>query len=84
VATSRITVWSEGGEAGKFATQAGKTNLNLRHLNATAYAQFSRQERGPRRGRVEGKIANVKLSAQTGNVESLSWRAALPSQELLH
>ena len=58
---------------GKFATQAGKTNLNYAyHLNATAYAQFLRgksEALGVRR--VEGKIATVRLSPQTGNIESL-------------
>jgi len=57
----------------KFAIQAGKTNLNYAyHLNATAYAQFLRgksEAMGVKR--VEGKIATVKLSPQTGNIESL-------------
>jgi tryptophan halogenase len=58
---------------GKFAIQVGKTSLNYAyHLNATAYAQFLRTKSealGVRR--VEGKIAKVNVSAQTGNIESL-------------
>src|SRR6476659_3393536 len=58
---------------GKFATHVGKTILNYAyHLNATAYAQFLRgksEAMGVRR--VEGKIANVRVAAQTGDIESL-------------
>jgi tryptophan halogenase len=58
---------------GKFATQAGKTNVNYAyHLNATVYAQFLRaksESLGARR--VEGKISRIHVSAQTGNIESL-------------
>jgi tryptophan halogenase len=58
---------------GKFAIQAGKTALNYAyHLDATAYAQFLRRKSealGARR--VEGKIARVSVSAQTGDIESL-------------
>ena len=53
---------------GKFATQAGKTNLNYAyHLNATAYAQFLRgksEALGVRR--VEGKIATVRVVSADG------------------
>jgi tryptophan halogenase len=58
---------------GKFAIQAGKKNVNYAyHLNATAYAQFLRgksEALGVKR--VEGKIAQVRMSAQSGNIESL-------------
>jgi tryptophan halogenase len=57
----------------KFATQVGKAHLNYAyHLNATAYAQFLRgksEALGARR--VEGKIAKINVSAQSGNIESL-------------
>jgi tryptophan 7-halogenase len=58
---------------GKFAIQAGKTNLNYAyHLNATAYAQYLRgKSEGLGAKRVEGKITKVRLSEQTGNIESL-------------
>jgi tryptophan halogenase len=59
---------------GKFATQAGKTPLNYAyHLNATAYAQFLRgKSEALGAKRVEGKIATVKMSPETGNIESLN------------
>jgi tryptophan halogenase len=58
---------------GKFAIVAGKTPLNYAyHLNATAYAQFLRaKSEAMGAKRVEGKIAQVRVSPQTGNIESL-------------
>jgi tryptophan halogenase len=61
-------------EAGKFAKMAGETPLTYAfHLNATAYAAFLRQKSealGVRR--VEGKISEVTLDPQTGNIQSLA------------
>jgi tryptophan 7-halogenase len=60
-------------KAGRFAIQAGRTHLNYAyHLNATAYAQFLRAKSealGVRR--VEGRIASVPLSPESGDIVSL-------------
>jgi len=60
-------------EAGKFAKKAGETPLTYAfHLNATAYARFLRQKSetlGVKR--VEGKIADVVVNQETGDIQSL-------------
>ena len=74
---------------GKFAIQAGKTNLNYAyHLNATAYAQFLRgksEAMGVKR--VEGKIATVNCLRRVGlrrpaTSSRWSWMAAPPCREI--
>lgn len=59
--------------AGKFAVQAGETPLTYAfHLDATAYAGYLRQKAeslGVRR--VEGKISEVNIDPETGNIQSL-------------
>jgi tryptophan halogenase len=61
-------------EAGKFAKSVGETPLTYAfHLNATAYAGFLRQKSealGVKR--VEGKINEVVLDPETGNIQSLA------------
>jgi len=60
--------------AGKFAKMVGETPLTYAfHLNATAYAGFLRQQSeklGVRR--VEGKINEVMVDPETGNILTLS------------
>ncbi len=60
-------------KAGKFAKKVGETPLTYAfHLNATAYAAFLRQKSealGVRR--VEGKISEIALDPETGNIQSL-------------
>lgn len=60
-------------EAGKFAKTVGDTPLTYAfHLNATAYAGFLRQKSealGVKR--VEGKISEVVVDPETGNIQSL-------------
>ena len=60
-------------EAGKFAKKAGETPLTYAfHLNATAYAAFLRQKSealGVRR--VEGKISEITVDPETGDIQSL-------------
>ena len=60
-------------KAGKFARTVGDTPLTYAfHLNATAYAGFLRQKSealGVQR--VEGKISEVTVDAETGNIQSL-------------
>ena len=60
-------------EAGKFAKKVGDTPLTYAfHLNATAYAGFLRQKSealGVRR--VEGKIDEVVVDKETGNIAAL-------------
>ena len=60
-------------EAGKFAKKAGETPLTYAfHLNATAYAAFLRQKSealGVRR--VEGKISEITVDLETGDIQSL-------------
>ena len=60
-------------KAGKFAKMAGETPLTYAfHLNATDYAAFLRQKSeslGARR--VEGKITEVTIDPETGNIQSL-------------
>lgn len=60
-------------EAGKFAKKAGETPLTYAfHLNATAYAAFLRQKSealGVRR--VEGKISEITVNPETGDIQSL-------------
>ena len=60
-------------EAGKFAKTVGNTPLTYAfHLNATAYAAFLRQKSealGVQR--VEGKISEVIVDPETGNIQSL-------------
>ncbi len=60
-------------KAGKFAVKAGETHLKYAfHLDATAYARFLRQKSeslGVRR--VEGKISEVTIDPDTGNIQSL-------------
>ena len=58
---------------GKFALQAGKTAVNYAyHLNATDYARYLRGK-SEKLGvnRVEGKITNVNLCPESGNISSL-------------
>ncbi len=60
-------------KAGKFAKTVGQTPLTYAyHLNATAYAGYLRQKSeslGVRR--LEGKISEVTLDPETGNIQSL-------------
>ena len=61
-------------EAGKFAKTVGDTPLTYAfHLNATAYAAFLRKKSealGVRR--IEGKINDVVVDPETGNIQSLA------------
>ncbi len=62
----------QAAEAGKFATSE-QSNLNYAyHLDASLYAQFLRQyseQKGAKR--IEGKISNVTLAPETGDISSL-------------
>ncbi len=60
-------------KAGKFAVKVGETPLTYAfHLDATAYAGFLRQK-GESLGvrRVEGKISEITVDPETGNIQSL-------------
>lgn len=63
----------QAAEAGKFATSENAQINYAYHLDASLYAAFLR-EFSERHGvqRVEGKIQDVQLQAETGNIESLS------------
>lgn len=60
-------------KAGKFAVKVDETPLDYAyHLDATAYARFLRQKSeslGVRR--VEGKISEIIVDPETGNIQSL-------------
>ena len=60
-------------KAGKFGKSVGETPLTYAfHLNATAYAAFLRQKSeslGVQR--IEGKISEVTVDPETGNIQSL-------------
>lgn len=60
-------------EQGKFCLKAGNTEVNYAyHLNATDYARYLRgksEELGVTR--IEGKISNVNLCPESGNIVSL-------------
>lgn len=64
---------AQAARAGKFAVKAGATLLTYAfHLDATAYARFLRKKSemlGVRR--VEGKISNVTVDPESGNIQSL-------------
>ena len=59
-------------EAGKFGLSKD-TNVNYAyHLDATRYGQYLRKRaEGAGVERIEGKIAHVKLNAESGNIEHL-------------